>query len=327
MKIARVQFFGVLACLTLLVIGCAKDPVTPNDPVAANRLTVNGNGLTNKKFTFPTAQASYITNADVTVVAIGDSTIPDSVDAPGTVIFFAGMTTGTFPISGLDSSVAVWVFTDSTMYTMASGTVTITQYGAVGGKIIGTFSGTGTADVNGVPVSVTITDGAFSAVRVGDNELDPDALNPTVDFSFVIDGTAFNQQLVELEQTDVVVDSAVFSGIGTYRRVIATGLATIDNQPWIVSITLQPKVGMWTTGTFPWTVNVGVGYTAAIITMIPENDVDGAMTFFATGLGGSTIIDVADGTTISGVFSGNTIANVSGDSHTISNGRFSFDLE
>ncbi len=326
MKIARVQFLGLLAFLTLLVIGCTKDPVTPDNLAAANRLTINGNGLTNKKFTFPNAQASYITNSDMTVVAIGDSTIPDSADVPGTLIFFAGKTTGTFTINGTDSSVAVWVFTDSTMYAMASGTVTVTQYSPIGGKIVGTFSGTGTTDVNGVPVSVTVTDGAFSAVRIADNELDPDSLDPSVDFTFVVDGGIFDEQHVELKHADVVVDFATIPSFGTYRRVSATGLATFGGQSWIVSVTLMPTTGPWAPGTFPWIVNAA-GFTSAVITMTPVDDVNGAITMFASGTAGSTIISEVAGTTVSGTFSGNTFAGVTGQPYVISNGQFVFDAE
>ena len=323
MKIARVQFLGLIACLTILAIGCATDPVTPVIP-PANRLTLNGDGYTNKKFTFPIAEASYLTTADVTVVAIGDSTVPDTVDAPGTVIFFAGMTTGSRIIDGSDSGVAIWVFSDSAMYTMKTGTLTITQYGPIGGKIIGTFSGTGTGEVKGLQVSITVSDGAFSAVHLADNQLDPDSLNPTVDFSFVVDGEAFDQQQVNLEQVDVAVDSVEYPN-GFYRSVVATGVADINDETWIVVITLQPKQGPWTTGLFPWTANVLTTFTSAAITMVPE-DVNKSMTFFADGTAGSTIIVSVDATTVMGIFSGSTIDGPTLKPYMISNGRFSFDL-
>lgn len=326
MKIARVQFLGLIACLTLLAIGCATDPVTPDTP-AANRLTLNGDGYTNKKFTFPLAEASYLTTADVTVVAIGDSTGSDSVDAPGTVIFFAGMTTGSRIIDGSDSGVAIWVFSDSAMYTMKTGTLNITQYGPIGGRIIGTFSGTGTGEVRGLQVSITISDGAFSALRLADNQLDPDSLNPTVDFSFVVDdGEVFDQQLVELEAVGVATYFIEYPD-GFYRSVVAAGVATINGKTWIVSLTLQPKQGPWATGVFPWTSNIATGFTSAAITMFPEDNEGGAITLLADGSAGSTIIVSADANTVTGVFSGSTIGGPTLKTYTISNGRFSFDLQ
>lgn len=324
MKIARVQFLGLVACLTLLAIGCTKDPVTP-DNVAANRLTLNGDGYINKKFTFPNAEASYLTTKDVTVVAIGDSSVPDSVGAPGTVIFFAGMTTGIYTINDSDSDVAVWVFSDSTMYALATGTVTITKYGAVGARIEGTFSGTATTDINGNAVSVTVSEGVFSALRIADDQLDPDSLNPTIEFSFVVDGEVFDQQRVNLEQVDVAVDSATFPGGVVYRRVVAVGTADINGEDWIVTITLQPKLGPWAIGIFPWTSNIATAFTSAAITMVPE-DVNKSVTFFADGTAGSTIIVSVDATTVTGVFSGSTIDGPTLKPYTISNGRFSFDL-
>lgn len=324
MKISRIHWVGVLACLTLLVIGCTKEPVAPNNPAASNRLTLNGGGHANEKLTFPDAVASYLTESDVTVVAIGDSTVPETADAPGALIFFKGNTVGTFTINNADSNVFVWVFTDTTQYALISGTVTITKYGAVGEKIEGTFAGSGTTNVNGVDIPITVTDGAFSAVRLLDNKLDPDVLDPTIDFSLVIDGEVFDQQLFELKGVDVVVDSAFFSGGAVYRKMEATGITILNEKLWIVNIVLQPKQGPWSTGTFSWRTPSPDGFASAIFTFTPENP-DDAIVLVCDGKGGSTIITDIEGNTVSGVFSGSTLAGPS-NTYQISNGRFKFDL-
>lgn len=327
MNIARIQILGLVACLTLLGVGCTKDPVTPNDPLSANRFTINGDGNTNKKITLPHSKGSYLTSADVTVLAIGDSLAPDSVQAPGTVIFFEGKTTGTFAINGPDSSVIVWVATSTATYALETGSITISKYSAIGGKIEGTFTGTATTDIDGRAASITVTDGAFSALRIADDQIDPNSLNPSSTFSFVINGEGFSQYAIELEQPDVLVDSMTYPGGLVYRRVVATGITTISGVDFIVSVTLEPMQGQWAPGTFPWFVTAGIGYVATQIAIVNIADENDAYSLICRGTGGgSTTIESVEGSTVTGVFGGAMVDILSAKAYTISNGRFSFEL-
>lgn len=192
MKKFSVLFLNSLF-LGLLLIGavsCKKSD--KNDPTPANpsgggekiSFALQGDGFSNQSF----AVGSSSTNT----VALGAYNVPDNYTGVGVagnisagksisaVIVFRGKTTGEYalgPDEQEDEAYMTLLVKDGStekMYTATenAGTLKVSNYGNVGGKIEGTFSATLTRIdlTTGGTSTVTISNGKFSVARVADEQ-------------------------------------------------------------------------------------------------------------------------------------------------------------
>jgi hypothetical protein len=161
----------------LTVAGCKKKDEAPV-PVVGNgngelSFTINGDGFSNKTYatTKGVTLAFYDASDNSTAVGINDG----EATATKYTMFaldFTGKNTGTFSIDDDDNDVNIYMaIKDGSVdksFVAQSGTIVVTKYPSVGGKIEGTFSGT---FVNAVTqTTVTISNGKFAAQRLQDQQ-------------------------------------------------------------------------------------------------------------------------------------------------------------
>jgi len=161
----------MIALIVIFLGGCML-PVPPsaNVKVNANSFIVSGGSYLNSLFncgTLTNDTGSYSASLNLT-----QSNINWNTGAPYVSIHinFKGNKTGTFalgPTTTTADTNAVNITyatsgNSSSEFLSQVGTLTITEYGAVGGIIKGTFSGT-FYDTDGTPY--TITNGQFSEIR------------------------------------------------------------------------------------------------------------------------------------------------------------------
>jgi hypothetical protein len=159
----------------LVFAGCRKTTTTttPPAPTYDNTFTIDGGVFKKTVVNFKNVTSntgSYNDSAkNTTVVVLGNS--GDSLNL-GYEIDFEGNKTGSYNLgSALDIiSLSVSPVSDPTnikvFQSNAGGVVTISQYGAVGGTIAGTFGGGFNANGD----EYTITNGKFSAKRTPDTK-------------------------------------------------------------------------------------------------------------------------------------------------------------
>jgi hypothetical protein len=177
-------FYFLNACvvgfLLIAMDGCKKKEDNPIPQITGGNgqlsFVANGDGFTNKAFSSTTGAtlAFYTVSDDKTAVGV-DVGNQNSSTYAGFSLTFAGKSTGTFELDNTaDEAYFILSIKDGThdaAYYPAenAGTVTVTKYENVGGKIEGTFSGTLTkVDVTGQPATITIKDGKFSVPRLQD---------------------------------------------------------------------------------------------------------------------------------------------------------------
>lgn len=177
---AGIGFTLVIATL-LLATGCAKKDdnniITNNCNIDATAIkaTINGGSFSNQTYSLVAATQCltlYSSKTDsLCVINSSGGTSQNSGTEFHILVEFYGDAPGNFsivPASGLagmgDAYVQLDIITASgnTILFSQSGTVTVTELGASGGKISATFSGTFT-DSNGA--SYTVTNGYASGTR------------------------------------------------------------------------------------------------------------------------------------------------------------------
>jgi len=146
----------------MLLGSCSSDSST-NPPANTTdygfTCTLNGGGYTN--------QAIKITPGSGSVYSVDDNqtaiTCTNAATQVG-VVSFKGNKTGTFQVTADDDDNLVMMTLGVGVYIeIISGTINVTSYGAVGGDVIGTFTGQGEIANGGQTVQVT--NGTFKAKR------------------------------------------------------------------------------------------------------------------------------------------------------------------
>ncbi len=154
----------------LISAGCNKSDTSTNPATTVMNgtatFTLNGAGFTNQTFTVTGFLGGYSTSDNKTGLAGSSATTGDSTMLE---IVFPGNTTGTFPFtdsSGVVITRGTGTSTRGFVNGLGGGQIVITSYGAVGGAIVGTFSGK-LYEVTKQPMdSVTVSNGSFNATRV-----------------------------------------------------------------------------------------------------------------------------------------------------------------
>ena len=153
--------------------GCNKTDSTTNPGGNNNALqgsvsfTLNGAGFTNQSFSISGFLGGYSTSDKMTGLAGSSATTGDSTMLE---LVFPGTSTGTFSFFADSTGVAISRGTGSSTRAFVSGQgggqIVVTSYGAVGGSIVGTFSGKLYEVKNTGLDSVTVSNGSFNAMRV-----------------------------------------------------------------------------------------------------------------------------------------------------------------
>lgn len=169
------RFVPILCCATL-AIGCKKEKNEPAPPgggsgtggtAAQVQFTINGDGFSDQTITINPAAGSgtaRFSNADNETTGIVMADANNSFQ-----VIFPGNATGTFTCTGGVGALALSLRTNGQLYINQTNTATITTYGAVGGWIEGTWSGT-ILRANGASAgtAATITNGTFRFRRSSD---------------------------------------------------------------------------------------------------------------------------------------------------------------
>jgi len=144
-----------------VMFSCSKDS-SDSPATAANEVSfvVNGGGYSNQTIKLnANGSAVYDDVLDATGCSFADAA------SNSAMVAFNGHATGTFAVND-DNGLVVNMDNNTTLIGLTSGTITVTQYGAVGSDIKGTFSGTGIVIKNlSDPDTIQITNGNFKARR------------------------------------------------------------------------------------------------------------------------------------------------------------------
>lgn len=177
MKFFHLKWSTYLLAAFLIITafsGCGKDDDNPLKPgenqiptVGSGSITLNGGGYNNKKIDFAAALADYYVLESQTWLVLSGST-----DSITTTLYFNGKEAGTYNLSvdSNDESInGIYVIIGSSkVYRSAStGSIKVTQYGNVGGSIVGTFEGTLYELGETTPITIS---GSFTALRGDDSE-------------------------------------------------------------------------------------------------------------------------------------------------------------
>ncbi len=183
-----IKFCTFALILSYSIMACSNDdkdnPSSPDEtisPFGGGTITLNGDGYSNKTFTFFTAMGAYVDEYECSscgLFAVGEK------DSIFIAVTFKGNSTGTYKWSTLteidstSSENEVYfngvVLTkvgslSNTYYTPTDmGETVITEYGAIGGKIAGNFEGT---IINPLTNNTITVKGNFKAMRVSVDDM------------------------------------------------------------------------------------------------------------------------------------------------------------
>jgi hypothetical protein len=177
-----------LAVLLIGIESCkknGKDNVVPTNPGSAGEkinFALQGDGFSNQSFVINSGSTNTVAlggyNAADNYTGIGIAGNISATKSISTVIVFRGKSTGQFamgPDEHDDEAYMTLLVKDGStekMYVSMenAGTLKVTSYENVGGKIEGTFSGTLThLDISsGTPSTVTVSNLKFGVARIAD---------------------------------------------------------------------------------------------------------------------------------------------------------------
>jgi len=177
MKVFKSCIFLVSIIILSVFVGCSKsDENNPMDPgngggggggsiTGQAQITLNGGEFSNKVFTFSKGIGAYSVGDAVTSMTFLTANNSDSLVF---YILFSGNTAATRNW-GTDNAITLSIKSSGSSKTflgITNGSTTVTNYGAVGGKLEGNVSGK-ILESSANPTEVTIS-GTFSALRMPD---------------------------------------------------------------------------------------------------------------------------------------------------------------
>ena len=165
----------VLLMMTVLLNACKKDDDGPSGgsgggggvPGPVVQFTIDGDGFADEAITL-----SASTGSGNALYSTADDETSGNVTTSALDLFqllFQGNSTGTQECSGGTGDVGLSFTINGQQYLNYTDTLVITEYGAVGDRIEGTFGGT-VIRVNGSGAGTiaTVTDGVFTFKRIDD---------------------------------------------------------------------------------------------------------------------------------------------------------------
>ena len=172
MKNLKSILFIIFAFATLsIIVSCSSDKKDDDNPLIPGNnsqitMTFNGDGYSNQAVTLSNGISSYSVSENYTAILFSGKAGSDSVYF---YVVFAGNQTGT---KSWDNDNGVIMYKSSTSGSksfmgVSNGTLTVSSYEGVGGKVSGTLSG---QIVNAVDTTntISISNGIFSGTRITD---------------------------------------------------------------------------------------------------------------------------------------------------------------
>jgi hypothetical protein len=319
----------VTALASIVLVACSDDDqVTAPTPGASFRMTVTTGSSTATRTWAHSAgmfntkeQQSYIYGTDIPLRQT-EQELPAFM-----TIVVPGRRTGTFTV-GTTAGSAQMAYSSqanslTTAYAATSGTVTVTQYGSVGGRIEGTFSGS-FASLSGA--QVTISNGQFSVQRVADDLYahdDDEGENPTNDGSMVT---------MQLGNVSSLPNSVSMTGHGrlqpveteegTVNILVFNGQASVNGNTYSVIATVAPNEQYdYAPGTYQWTTE---GASAVQLAFTPIEA--GEMFVIAANVGQTTITS-SSAQSISGTATGSLTIIRGATAEPVPEGSVSFTIK
>jgi hypothetical protein len=169
--LGRTAHWLAMALIAVVVMACSDEDSTPTDPTPSDddqtiTLTLNGGSLSNKvlSFTDSTAVSVYNANDDMTTIRFNGKVESKAISV---VIAFKGTAKSTRQLDGTSLTEGIIVQWGADVYAaMTQGKIVITKYDdSNGGEVEGTFDGTAIGTLTGAPVTLTVSNGAFTAKR------------------------------------------------------------------------------------------------------------------------------------------------------------------
>lgn len=169
-NILRLLFISVFL-ITISACGDDSNPTDNNDDnnnTTSSTLKLDGDGFSNKSLSTETAVATYASVTQMTVISIS---FDEDVQM---LIYLKGNKTGTFTFEAsnndaLENGISVTSGSGQTakyyLWKEQSGSIKITSYGSVGGKVSGTFTGKLYNVISDAEMTIS---GSFSAMRTVD---------------------------------------------------------------------------------------------------------------------------------------------------------------
>lgn len=172
MKNLKSILFSIFAFATLsLFVSCSSDKKDDENPLVPGNnsqvtMTFNGDGYSNQAVTLSNGISSFSVSQNYTAVIFSGKVGSDSLYF---YVLFDGNQTGT---KSWDDNNGVIMYRSSTSSNksyigVSNGTLNVTSYEAVGGKVSGTLSGQ-IVDAVDTLNSISISNGNFSGLRVTD---------------------------------------------------------------------------------------------------------------------------------------------------------------
>ena len=162
----------LIASLIFIISACGDDS-NPTDNNNDNNLTtstlkLDGDGFSNKSVSAEAAVATYASVTQMTIISVSYN---EDIQM---LIYVKGNKTGTYTFEtinndGLENGISITSGTGQTakyyLWNNQSGSIKISSYGSVGGKVSGTFTG----KLYNVATEAEVTiSGSFSAMRTVD---------------------------------------------------------------------------------------------------------------------------------------------------------------
>jgi len=171
MKNLKSILFLIFAVVTITILSsCSSkkdnNPVNPGNPSASQiTMTLNGDGYSNQAVTLSNGISSYSVSENYTAVLFSGKAGSDSLYF---YVIFAGNQTGT---KSWDDNNGVIMFKSTTSggssyLGVTNGSLNVTSYEAVGGKVSGTLSGQIVEATSSN--TIDITNGSFTGSRIAD---------------------------------------------------------------------------------------------------------------------------------------------------------------
>ncbi|MCU0329795.1 MAG: hypothetical protein MUC47_02325 [Candidatus Kapabacteria bacterium] len=325
MSCLRLWCLGLLA---LVMVACSDDeaPTAPSTGSTFRMSVTSGTNTFSRTWAysagmFNTAeQRSYIYGTDIPL-AETEQELPAFI-----TIVVPGRSTGTFTIGTTAGSAQMAYSAQAnaiiTAYAATSGTVTVSRYGAVGGTIEGSFSGT-FASLSGAQVS--INNGQFSVRRVEDDLYADD----DDDESPIDNGSSLT---LDLSDVSSIPDPITIRGYGTLQPVdteqgsitmlVLSGQATVDGNPYSVVATIAPSDDYgYNPGTHQWSAE---GASAVNLVFTP---LETGSTFIVAANVGQTTITSNTNQSITGTSSGSMIIIRGGEAEPVPSATTSFTIK
>lgn len=172
MKKLKSLLFTILAFATFtLIVSCSSDKKDDNNPIIPGSnsqitMTFNGAGFSNQAVTLNNGVSSFSVSQNYTAVIFSGKAGSDSVYF---YVLFDGNQTGT---KSWDDNNGVIMYRsvsggNSSYLGVSNGTLNVTSYEAVGGKVGGTLSGQ-IVDATDSTIAISISNGNFSSTRITD---------------------------------------------------------------------------------------------------------------------------------------------------------------